>query len=99
MKQQEDDRNRIAGTMTEEVYMLFRAVSVSPSVFRGLPLQTILSLALILLVRVMQHCSKKTERPFSAFCENQFTVYLKKVVSSNLLYVRRRGTKPRPHGF
>ena len=99
MKQQEDDRNRIAGIMTEEVYMLFRAVSVSPSVFRGLPLRTILSLALMLLVRVMQHCSRKTERPFSVFRENQFTVYLKKVVSSNLLYVRRRGTKPRPHGF
>ena len=85
--------------MTEEVYMLFKAVSVSPSVFRGLPLQPISSLALLPLVRVMQHGSRKTEQPFSVFRENQFTVYLKKAVSSNLLYVRRRGTKPRPHGF
>ena len=74
--------------MTEKVNMLFRAVSVSPSVFRVLPLQTILSLAQMPLVRVMQYCSRKTERPFSVFRENQFTVYLKKAVSSNLLYVR-----------
>ena len=46
--------------MTEEVYMLFRAVSVSPSVFRVLPLQTISSLALMPLVWAMQRCPKKT---------------------------------------
>ena len=74
--------------MTEKVNMLFRAVSVSPSVFRVLPLQTILSLAQMPLVRVMQYCSRKTERPFSVFRGSQFTVYLKKAVSSNLLYVR-----------